>query len=662
MGCCNHLTTGLVTGAPNPMMHVNFVKGMVLGADDYRQEFAYLSNGYQWAIRELIGYGTASGLAVKIEDDGSNGPRIQVSPGAAVPPSGRMICVGAPQCGWINDWLAKPEVAKELANRLTEGSPPASPPDIGRIDAYLTLCFRDCAVLPVPIPGEPCRSDDELMTPSRIADDYVLSLQFDPPEQSEADAIAQLVAWIDTVELVDQVSPPAAPADEEKSWAEALRQLFGTTGEGEPDLASPPLASSPPSSPPEPLIVAEDRYDDFLKHAFRIWVTEIRPTVMARRCGTPADDADDCLLLARLGIPVLREGNEADRGWQVDGGKDDIEVDESRRPLIAPLHLVQTVLGMAVGADEELGSPPQGEPGPEGPQGVAATVTIGAVSTLPPGTLATVTNVGTNSAAVLDFGIPQGQPGDTTTGSAATVAVGTVTALPAGSQPTVGNSGSSSAAVLDFGIPRGIDGSNGSDATIAIGSVTALAPGTPPTVGNSGTPSAAVLDFGLPRGADGAAGASATVAVGNVASLPPGSQPTVNNVGTPSAAILDFGIPQGQPGPGSGSVPLPMRLMPIFVDQDPTTNPIFEIPPDKDIDAIIVEKPELTVVLPRAAQAGEGRVYFIRCMSRVTTLKARGHDSIFGNTTLKEGAAEMLMSDGRTRWIGMADHLPKQQG
>src|SRR6476646_2611152 len=197
MGCCNHLTTGLVTGAPNPTMHVNFVKGMVLGVDDYRQEFAYLSNGYQWAIRELIGYGTASGLAVKIEDDGTNGPRIQVTPGAAVPPSGRMICVGAPQCGWLNDWLAKPDVATKLTSLLSADSPP----DAGEIDVYLTLCFRDCAVLPVPIPGEPCRSDDGLMTPSRIADDYVLSLSFDPPEQREADAIAQLVAFIDAVEV-----------------------------------------------------------------------------------------------------------------------------------------------------------------------------------------------------------------------------------------------------------------------------------------------------------------------------------------------------------------------------------------------------------------------------------------------------------------------------
>jgi hypothetical protein len=702
MGCCNNLTTGLITAAPNPMMHVNFVKGMVLGADDYRQEFAYLSNGYQWAIRELIGYGTASGLAVKLEDDGTKGPRIQVSPGAAVPPSGRMICVGAPQCGWLNDWLAKPEVGKEIAGRLTESSPPASPPDTGRIDVYLTLCFRDCAVLPVPVPGEPCRSDDELMTASRIADDYVISLQFDPPEQTEADAIARLVACIDRVELVDAISPPTAPGDEEKSWSEALHGLFGTTT----DEQSPP-ASPPVGSPPEPLVVAEDRYDEFLKYAFRFWVTEIRPTVMARRCGAPAKESDDCLLLARLTVPVLRKGDDAGRGWEVDGSGDEVEVDESRRPLIAPLHLVQTVLGMAVGADEEFGSPPVGPQGPEGPQGTAATISIGSVSTLQPGEMATVTNVGTASAAVLNFGIPKGPTGDTSAGTAATVTIGTVTALPAGQQPTVDNSGSSSAAVLNFGIPRGVDGvngtdptisignvtplpagalptvtnsgtpsaaifdfgvptgvdgANGSDATVSIGNVTALAPGAPPTVTNSGTLSAAVFDFGIPRGADGAPGVNATIAIGNVATVAPGQPATVSNSGSPTQAVLDFTIPEGAPGADGQGGP-PLRLEPLFVGQDTV------IDPNEKFDAVVVEKPDLTITLPPIddPNIGTGRVYIIRCLKgRIMVMPSRG-DTIEGarEFPLEAGRAEMLMAR-QTRgaraanvWIGMADRLPR---
>jgi hypothetical protein len=50
----------------------------------------------------------------------------------------------------------------------------------------------------------------------------------------------------------------------------------------------------------------------------------------------------------------------------------------------------------------------------------------------------------------------QGERGEA--GQAATITIGTVTTLPAGSQATVTNSGTSTDAVLNFGIPRGQDG------------------------------------------------------------------------------------------------------------------------------------------------------------------------------------------------------------
>ena len=47
----------------------------------------------------------------------------------------------------------------------------------------------------------------------------------------------------------------------------------------------------------------------------------------------------------------------------------------------------------------------------KGSKGDAATIAVGTVTTLPAGSNATVTNTGTTSAAVFDFGIPQGIPG-----------------------------------------------------------------------------------------------------------------------------------------------------------------------------------------------------------------------------------------------------------
>src|SRR5258708_26743130 len=82
-----------------------------------------------------------------------------------------------------------------------------------------------------------------------------------------------------------------------------------------------------------------------------------------------------------------------------------------------------------------------------GPQGTAATLAVGAVTTLAPGATPTVSNSGTSGAAVFNFGLP----------ATPTIAVGTTTTKAAGTSATAANSGSSAAQVYDFGIPRGAD-------------------------------------------------------------------------------------------------------------------------------------------------------------------------------------------------------------
>ena len=167
----------------------------------------------------------------------------------------------------------------------------------------------------------------------------------------------------------------------------------------------------------------------------------------------------------------------------------------------------------------ELGTP--------GAQGDAATIAVGTTTTLAPGSSATVANVGTSSAAVFNFGIPAGQTGATgatgsqgPAGTAATIAAGTTTTGAPGTSASVTNVGSSSAAVFNFTIPRGdkgetgntgatgATGSPGAAATISAGTTTTGAPGTSASVTNSGTSSAAVFDFTIPRGDVGATGAT----------------------------------------------------------------------------------------------------------------------------------------------------------
>lgn len=116
-----------------------------------------------------------------------------------------------------------------------------------------------------------------------------------------------------------------------------------------------------------------------------------------------------------------------------------------------------------------------------GPAGEAATITVIDTSTAPAGSEALVTNIGSETHAQLAFRIPKGDKGDPgepgqkgdpgdpgadgADGAPATVAVGTVTTLPAGSDATVQNVGTESAAIFDFGIPKGDKGDAGSTLT-----------------------------------------------------------------------------------------------------------------------------------------------------------------------------------------------------
>ena len=107
-----------------------------------------------------------------------------------------------------------------------------------------------------------------------------------------------------------------------------------------------------------------------------------------------------------------------------------------------------------------------GSKGDKGDTGSAATISVGTVSTGNAGSSASVTNTGTAGAAVLDITIPRGDKGDKgdtgstgNTGAAASIAVGTVTTLSPGSSASVTNVGTSSAAVFDIAIPKGDTGS-----------------------------------------------------------------------------------------------------------------------------------------------------------------------------------------------------------
>ena len=401
MGCCSDLSP-LATplASSDPHSHVRFVKGMVLGVEDYVAEHAYLIGRTEWLTREAIGYGTTQGLAVRVEDNGAEGSRVRVGPGSAIVPSGKMVCVKADQCGSLAAWLATPEAATALATDVTAT----------HITAHLVICHIACPTNPVPVPGEPCRSDAALMEDSRITDSYALRLVTTPPPHHEHHGIARLQAWLDAiVDGLDEADPddPALP---EADWPATARAALAKIA---------PDDGSAPSAPPLPAGINAENFDDFLRSVWRLWLTEVRPRLTARRCHDPnpglADaptQDDDCLLLASLAIPVLHSGDDPRTGWTLNGPAADVAVDEANRPLLASVQLVQSALGLIGEAGAGLAGPagpagPQGDPGTPGVPGeTGATGPAG-----PAGHAGPEGPVGPQGPAG-----PQGVPGDSSAG------------------------------------------------------------------------------------------------------------------------------------------------------------------------------------------------------------------------------------------------------
>lgn len=361
------VATSLEAKAPDATKHVNYSLGMVLGVDDFNQEFAYLAGRDRWLARDAIGYGTLVGLRVQTEVVPSKGPRITVTSGSALTPRGQLVCVKPAQCAYLSDWITanQAEVTKILGNAPS-----------GTIDLYLTLCYRDCPVDLVPIPGAPCRAEDELMAPSRLADDFSLELRTSPPDQTEEDVLRQFVSWLRTLNY-GEGGPILSPSEFET----LLRNSIQVTG-----LASP--LSSPVSSPPSislffgsPLISANldpALAIEYHRAAIRVWIQDIRPQVHAvcgcsGGCcgGTSSHDTpkmDECLLLARVEVPVTKSSGN----WVV-ADNPPIELDESQRPMLLHLRMLQEMLGTGAGGGG-LAS---------GPQVVAAGIVGASGATLP---------------------------------------------------------------------------------------------------------------------------------------------------------------------------------------------------------------------------------------------------------------------------------------
>jgi hypothetical protein len=339
----------------DPSKRVNYSFGLVLGVDDFLQEQTYFVEKDRSQYRLVHGYGTVCGLQVRIAT-GIN-LEVRVSPGVAINPQGQEMHVEQEMCARINDWLT----GNQDALQEVFGTPPLTLP------LCVVLCYRECASDMVPVPGEPCRTQQDTMAASRITESFQLKLclnmaqiatspplgspAIDPsllsgqcyrPSQVEEEAIRAFGALLRRI----QISDSATVFLTEDELKDLVREL--ATAAGAP-LSSPPVTSPPVSSPPwdnPVLFLHPSEAPDILRAAFRVWITEVRPALAALAGSNDCGSHEQCVLLAELEVPVSVI-------WNVSGG---IAVDETNRPYLLPSRLLQELLLAGASAGGVAGS------------------------------------------------------------------------------------------------------------------------------------------------------------------------------------------------------------------------------------------------------------------------------------------------------------------
>ena len=311
-------------GASDPTKRVNYTHGMILGVDDFTQEATYLLARDRWLAREALGYGTLTGLDVSLRVDPERGTGVTVSPGVALTPTGHLVEVTRDQCAYLNDWLGS-NAGKIEAPEGDEAVP-----------VFVTLRYRECLTDDQPVPGEPCRTDQSYTAPSRITDDFDLELRIEAPGQVEESAVRAFAQWLDSIQVAD------VPHTDER-LADFRRRILVFAAAADP-LPDPVVFAPSPAwgtvPPPADLVVPDSQVVEYLRAAFLVWSTEIRPgTWEENRLGSSTPPTSDAVLLARLDLPVV-DAESGDGALALDPARE-IAIVETDRPYLLHLMMVQ---------------------------------------------------------------------------------------------------------------------------------------------------------------------------------------------------------------------------------------------------------------------------------------------------------------------------------
>ena len=188
-----------------------------------------------------------------------------------------------------------------------------------------------------------------------------------------------------------------------------------------------------------------------------------------------------------------------------------------------------------------------GADGKDGAAGTAATITVGTVQTLAPDQPATITNVGTEQAAVFNFGIPKGETGEQPDGQE----LQNTRTLPLINPSTFQVKRKSAADMATDCLPDASGLSSQEDYNKWVYDA----------LGN-------LCDKPGGSGEDGEDGKAATIQVGTTTTGAPGSEAKVTNVGTENAAVFNFEIPEGEKGEDGTGVEVGEGQITLQIPQD----------------------------------------------------------------------------------------------
>jgi hypothetical protein len=181
------------------------------------------------------------------------------------------------------------------------------------------------------------------MAASRLADDFRLELRLEAPDQQEEDALRDFVDWLKQVEITDT---GATTLDDFLAAVRASAHLASLSSPLSP--LSSPLEDFMFGSPPSNVSIPAGRVGEYLRAAFLVWVTELRPLWRPNWFGEwqccdqkvpeNVQVREECLLLAELDVPLHRVAlsNET----KVDD-LNDIAIHEERRPFLIHSRLLQ---------------------------------------------------------------------------------------------------------------------------------------------------------------------------------------------------------------------------------------------------------------------------------------------------------------------------------